>query len=172
MNIEIDLEKEFKAGDFTSGKMGEIFQTSFMSNKVAIIKHKQFGRAVLVPESDLMQLVNFIFYSFTGVDVERVDGKWVGKEHSSKDWGLSGLSKEQIQKKTIDLLESNFEGVATESNAYQLLWYLTDSIYTVFDNDVNHLETIKGFDYIDGVDSETLDKQCAEYSSEHNNSIK
>jgi hypothetical protein len=41
--------KEFKAGDFTSGKMGDIYKECY-KNEVAVINHKQFGISYLVPE--------------------------------------------------------------------------------------------------------------------------
>lgn len=43
------MNNKFKAGDFTSGKMGEIFKSCFIKD-LAIINHKQFGRAYMVPE--------------------------------------------------------------------------------------------------------------------------
>ena len=39
----------YKAGDFTSGKMGDIFRNCFRDDYV-IITHKQFGRSYLVDE--------------------------------------------------------------------------------------------------------------------------
>ena len=47
-----DYINNFKAGDFTSGKMGEIFKTCHM-DKLAVITHKQFGTAYLVPEDEI-----------------------------------------------------------------------------------------------------------------------
>jgi hypothetical protein len=46
------MSNEFKAGDFTSGKMGEIFKTCYMGG-LAIINHKQFGNAYLIPEDEI-----------------------------------------------------------------------------------------------------------------------
>jgi hypothetical protein len=46
------MNNEFKAGDFTSGKMGAIFKSCHM-DKLAVITHKQFGTAYLVPESEV-----------------------------------------------------------------------------------------------------------------------
>ena len=43
--------KTFKAGDFTSGKMGEIFKHCFQDKKTTIISHKQFGELAMIPES-------------------------------------------------------------------------------------------------------------------------
>ena len=48
--------KEFKAGDFTSGKMGEIFKECFLQD-VAVINHKQFGKAYMIPESIVRTMV-------------------------------------------------------------------------------------------------------------------
>jgi hypothetical protein len=48
--------KEFKAGDFTSGKMGEIFKDCFFKD-IAIINHKQFGRAYMIPECKVKEAV-------------------------------------------------------------------------------------------------------------------
>jgi len=41
--------KDFKAGDFTSGKMGEIFKSCFIDD-IAVINHKQFGKAYMIPD--------------------------------------------------------------------------------------------------------------------------
>jgi|TARA_R110000744_G_scaffold293749_1_gene404027 hypothetical protein len=41
--------KEYRAGDFTSGKMGEIFKQCYLRD-MAVINHKQFGKAYLMPE--------------------------------------------------------------------------------------------------------------------------
>jgi len=43
------MSDEFKAGDFTSGKMGEIFKSCFIKD-MAVINHKQFGKAYMIPE--------------------------------------------------------------------------------------------------------------------------
>ena len=40
---------EFKAGDFTSGKMADIFKACYMRD-IAIISHKQFGKSYMIPE--------------------------------------------------------------------------------------------------------------------------
>ena len=50
--------KEFKAGDFTSGKMGEIFRECFIKDGV-VISHKQFGKAYLIPEDIIHAIVLF-----------------------------------------------------------------------------------------------------------------
>jgi hypothetical protein len=41
--------KEYRAGDFTSGKMSEIFKECYLKD-IAVINHKQFGKSYLVPE--------------------------------------------------------------------------------------------------------------------------
>ena len=48
--------KEFKAGDFTSGKMGEIFKECFLHD-MAVINHKQFGKAYMIPENIVRSMV-------------------------------------------------------------------------------------------------------------------
>ena len=50
------MSNEFKAGDFTSGKMGEIFKECFLRD-VAVINHKQFGKAYMIPESIVRTMV-------------------------------------------------------------------------------------------------------------------
>lgn len=57
---------EFKAGDFTGGKMGEIFRTCCFQD-LAIINHKQMGRIYMMPE-DLVRTItlNLIFNKSTG----------------------------------------------------------------------------------------------------------
>ena len=42
------MTEVFKAGDFTSGKMAEIFKECFFKD-IAHINHKQFGDAYLIP---------------------------------------------------------------------------------------------------------------------------
>lgn len=52
----MDMENIFKAGDFTSGKMAEIFKSCFFGGDfgdLAIINHKQFGTAYLIPEDSI-----------------------------------------------------------------------------------------------------------------------
>ena len=53
------IMKEFKAGDFTSGKMSEIFKECYI-NDTAVINHKQFGVSYLVPE-DLIRVQCLLF---------------------------------------------------------------------------------------------------------------
>tara|TARA_R110002020_G_scaffold318054_1_gene533653 strand:- start:456 stop:833 length:378 start_codon:yes stop_codon:yes gene_type:complete len=48
--------KTFKAGDFTSGKMGEIFKSCYIEDGITTISHKQFGLSYLIPE----QYVKFV----------------------------------------------------------------------------------------------------------------
>ena len=50
------MSNEFKAGDFTSGKMGDIYKECYR-NELAVINHKQFGKAYLIPEQFLCELV-------------------------------------------------------------------------------------------------------------------
>ena len=50
------MNNEFKAGDFTSGKMGAIFKSCHL-DKLAVITHKQFGVAYLVPENEIRLMV-------------------------------------------------------------------------------------------------------------------
>ena len=47
--------KEFKAGDFTSGKMGEIFKECYF-NSATIINHKQFGKSYMIPV-DMIRII-------------------------------------------------------------------------------------------------------------------
>lgn len=49
---------EFKAGDFTSGKMGEIFKHCFTEVKSTVINHKQHGRLTMIPERYTGFMVN------------------------------------------------------------------------------------------------------------------
>lgn len=49
----------FKAGDFTSGKMSEIFKKCFIED-LAVINHKQFGKAYMIPEETLAVSVKVI----------------------------------------------------------------------------------------------------------------
>lgn len=68
----------FKAGDFTSGKMADIFKKCYM-NDIAIIDHKQFGRSYMIPveffralaKNEMLQLksfVEFVEINFGSVD--------------------------------------------------------------------------------------------------------
>jgi hypothetical protein len=52
--------KVFKAGDFTSGKMSEIFKECFFKD-IAHINHKQFGDAYLIPSETLRVLAIELF---------------------------------------------------------------------------------------------------------------
>lgn len=56
LSITHPTVKTFKAGDFTSGKMGEIFKTCHHSLDLATISHKQFGDANLIP----VEFIEFI----------------------------------------------------------------------------------------------------------------
>jgi hypothetical protein len=57
------MNRRFKAGDFTSGKMGEIYKTAYMCD-YAIIDHRQFGRSYLlnqdVEQMRLWQLMKLV----------------------------------------------------------------------------------------------------------------
>ena len=56
----------FKAGDFTSGKMGDIFKQCYLHD-IAIIRHKQFGESYMIPtdlfralaKSELLKIEKF-----------------------------------------------------------------------------------------------------------------
>ena len=47
----------FKAGDFTSGKMGDIFKSCHHSLDLVFVDHKQFGAANLIPEEYIAFIV-------------------------------------------------------------------------------------------------------------------
>tara|TARA_R110002111_G_scaffold44030_8_gene80255 strand:+ start:1853 stop:2176 length:324 start_codon:yes stop_codon:yes gene_type:complete len=55
------MSNEFKAGDFTSGKMGDIFKACFLRGG-AQINHKQFGSAFLIPEETIRDIVLIILF--------------------------------------------------------------------------------------------------------------
>ena len=50
--------KEFKAGDFTSGKMSEIFKHCFTEESTTVINHKQHGKLFMIPERYMAFMVN------------------------------------------------------------------------------------------------------------------
>lgn len=63
------MENHFKAGDFTSGKMNEIFKNSFSGSPVTIT-HKQLGTFILVDENSIrMDVIRILEKS--GVKIER-----------------------------------------------------------------------------------------------------
>jgi len=59
----------FKAGDFTSGKMGDIFKQCYL-HRIAIINHKQFGQSYMIPKesfktlalNELLKIDGFLFF--------------------------------------------------------------------------------------------------------------
>lgn len=51
----------YKAGDFTSGKMNEIFKQAY--NSCSVIRHKQFGDFYMLPESFVADIATHIFVS-------------------------------------------------------------------------------------------------------------
>ena len=55
------MSSEFKAGDFTSGKMGEIFKECFLKSGTKIT-HKQFGNAFLISESTIREIVLILLF--------------------------------------------------------------------------------------------------------------
>jgi hypothetical protein len=57
----------YKAGDFTSGKMGKIFKQCFSEDKV-IINHKQFGRFYMVSEDIFANDTLITFLDKCGVE--------------------------------------------------------------------------------------------------------
>ena len=71
--------KHFKAGDFTSGKMGEIFKSCHNSLDLVCIDHKQFGSANLIPVEYIAHIVcrsvrrnnkfkEFMLLEYLGID--------------------------------------------------------------------------------------------------------
>lgn len=95
----------FKAGDFTSGKMGEIFKQCYIHD-IAIIDHKQFGRAYMIPDvffrvlakNELLKIkefTEFVEINFGSVDefaladdnrcFEKIEG-YFGGELEFFDW--------------------------------------------------------------------------------------
>lgn len=86
--IKKDLKSEsnvhYKAGDFTSGKMGEIFKKCHQSLDLVYIDHKQFGAANLISEEYIAFIVcrsvglnekfkKFYFEEYSGTGIEFVD---------------------------------------------------------------------------------------------------
>ncbi len=79
-----DYINNFKAGDFTSGKMGEIFKGVFMDSRTTIINHKQFGDCYVIPKSEMKEAVNFVFNSFLKLEIQDVDNKMYAITDSEK----------------------------------------------------------------------------------------
>ncbi|MCP4267999.1 MAG: hypothetical protein GY777_20915 [Candidatus Brocadiaceae bacterium] len=62
------MSNEFKAGDFTSGKMAEIFKTCCFQD-LAIINHKQFGKIYMIPEELIAAMtINAFIASPKGIE--------------------------------------------------------------------------------------------------------
>ena len=78
--------ERYKAGDFTSGKMGEIFKTCFQQDSV-LINHKQFGDMFLINSDNVRVLCVVDYLAKIGIDGDH----WL-KSESEKDQ-LSILNK-------------------------------------------------------------------------------
>ena len=61
------MKAQYKAGDFTSGKMGEIFKKCF-TDDVCVISHKQFGTMYLINEDPIRVLAIDLLTKSWGFD--------------------------------------------------------------------------------------------------------
>ena len=97
--------KEFKAGDFTSGKMNEIFKECYL-NDTAVINHKQFGVSYLVPEDLIrVQCLMFLQADHRFTEFERFAIGDTGLENKMADQEFSKLAK----KDQLHWIEDFFE---------------------------------------------------------------
>ena len=108
----------FKAGDFTSGKMGQIFKEAFMGLETTTINHKQFGDCYLIPKSEMKQAVNFMLGSFLNLTVD--DSK-VGPLEQMRDTPYSEFM--------LKMINTNDEGLQDESDYFSVLTRLIDCMY-------------------------------------------
>lgn len=92
--------KEYRAGDFTSGKMGEIFKQCYLKD-IAVINHKQFGKAYLMPEEIVRVCVLNILLKQKGF------GRYI-KGIVSKDSGEQDFLQ-QHEKYQMHSIEDYFE---------------------------------------------------------------
>ena len=98
----------YKAGDFTSGKMGQIFKNCFKKDFV-VINHKQFGNAYLVDESIIRTMaVDRLQDKELFVKYQEFCTGW-NKESKHNSYRLFGLLHEDDQKHFIeDFFEEEF----------------------------------------------------------------
>ena len=118
----------FKAGDFTSGKMGQIFKEAFMGLETTTINHKQFGDCYLIPKSEMKQAVNFMLGSFLNLTVEDKDGLMVAVK-GSKVGPLEQMRDTPYSEFMLKMINTNDEGLQDESDYFSVLTRLIDCMY-------------------------------------------
>ena len=116
LNIDLKskVNKRFKAGDFTSGKMGEIFKTCHHSMDLVYIDHKQFGAANLIPEEYIAFIV------CRGVKLNKKFNDFYAGEYKGDDF--SGLDYDQAFDVINDFLCDGFESWFDMLTGLLLAW--------------------------------------------------
>jgi hypothetical protein len=128
----MDYIDRYKAGDFTSGKMGEIFKNCFMDSRTVVINHKVFGDCYMIPEGDIKRVSNFVLSSFLGLIVQRcADGRMIPVDTSDTDdhTTLELMKDNPYSELACKKILEDFEGVATEHDYFSVLEKITDLLY-------------------------------------------
>ena len=99
----------YKAGDFTSGKMGEIFRNCFNKDHV-IINHKQFGNSYLVDEKIIQTMaVSMLHQNSDFLEYQKSCTGW-NEDSKYSPYRLFGLLDMESQMHFIeDFYEEEFD---------------------------------------------------------------
>jgi hypothetical protein len=120
---------KFRAGDFTSGKMGQIFKEVFMGRETTIINHKQFGECYVIPKTEMKKEVNFILGSLLNITVDHKDGLMVVTE-GSEVGPLEQMVGTPYRDFILKSINDNDEGLQDEADYLSFLTKLVDCLYT------------------------------------------
>lgn len=116
----------YKAGDFTSGKMGQIFKDVFFDNNTTVINHKQFGECYMIPKERMKEAVNFVLGSFLDIKIKESGGKL--ECFSGANLTLSDISIE-YHDEALRLFDRNCEGLQDDFDFFTALEKLVDCLY-------------------------------------------
>ena len=123
-----DYTNNYKAGDFTSGKMGEIFKSVFMDSRTTVINHKQFGDCYIIPKEDMKQSTIFVLSSLLAIHVNDDTGLMLLKADSDKPV-LEQVKDSPYTGFLEAVIKYNAEGVNDEFDWYTILTKIVDLAY-------------------------------------------
>ena len=136
---------EFKAGDFTSGKMGDIFKSVFMDSKTTVINHKQFGDCYVIPKTEMKAAVNFALSSLLALTLKE-DGSRIVLSDNADSPTLEQMKGSPYNEFLKAVIECNVEGVSDEYDWFTILGKVVDLsyLYDIGENPDEYIADIKG----------------------------
>lgn len=138
----------YKAGDFTSGKMGEIFKSVFMEPYTTVINHKQFGDCYIIPKNRMKDAVNFALSSFLGIELKD-EGERIVLDLEGDIALLEQMKGSPYNDFVRAVIECNVEGVSDEHDWFSILNKVIDLtyLYDIGEDPDEYIKDIKSINH-------------------------